>query len=96
MYSSLLFLPSFQHFVIFLSNRNYKTSHMKHFKLNIKHITILVADLCITGIPTKDYISVVKDFNSFLNDNHIYFDYIVKEDQMLVAKREEVSWSISE
>lgn len=69
---------------------------MKHFKLNIKHITILVADLCITGIPTKDYISVVKDFNSFLNDNHIYFDYIVKEDQMLVAKREEVSWSISE
>ena len=69
---------------------------MKHFKLNIVNTFTPVADLCITGIPTEDYISVVKDFNSFLNDNHIYFDYIVKENQMLVAKKKEVSWSISE
>ena len=69
---------------------------MKHFKLNIKYTAIPVADLCITGIPKEEHISVMKDFNSFLNDNHIYFDYIVKEDQMLVAKRKEVSWSISE
>lgn len=69
---------------------------MKHFKLNIEHTTIPVADLCITGISEKDRISVVKDFVRTLNDNHIYFDYIVKEDQMMVAKKKEVSWSISE
>ena len=69
---------------------------MKHFKLNIEHTAIPVADLCITEIPKEEYISVVKAFNSTLNDNHIYFDYIVKEDQMLVAKKKEVSWSISE
>lgn len=69
---------------------------MKHFKLNIKHTAIPVADLCITGISEKDRISVVKDFVRTLNDNHIYFDYIVKEDQMMVAKKKEVSWSISE
>ena len=69
---------------------------MKHFKLNIEHTAIPVADLCITGISEKDRISVIQDFVHTLNDNHIYFDYIVKEDQMLVAKKKEVSWSISE
>ena len=41
---------------------------MKHFKLNIERKPIPVADLCITGIPKEEYISVVKAFNSTLND----------------------------
>ena len=69
---------------------------MKHFKLNIEHNSIPVADLCITVLSEEDYTSVVKAFIHTLNDNHISFDYFIKEDQTIVAKKNEVSWSISE
>ena len=69
---------------------------MKHFKLNIVNTFTPVADLCITGIPTKDYISVIRDFTKTLNNYQINFDIIEKENQMMVAKKKEVSWSISE
>ena len=69
---------------------------MKHFKFNTEHRSVPVADLCITGISEEDHTSVVKAFIHTLNDNHISFDYFVKEGQMLIAKKKETSWSISE
>ena len=69
---------------------------MKHFKLNIERNYIPVADLCIAGISEDDYNSVVKVFTQALNDCHIPFDFFEKKDDMLIAKRIVVSWSISE
>ena len=69
---------------------------MKHFKFNISHTAIPIADLCISQVPGKEYTSVVKAFAHILNDCHIDFNIIEKENQMLVAKRYESSWSISE
>ena len=69
---------------------------MKHFKLNIERNYIPVADLCIAGIPEDDYNSVIKVFTQALNDCHISFDFFEKKDDMLIAKRIVVSWSISE
>lgn len=69
---------------------------MKHFKFNIEHTAIPVADLCISRVPKKEYASVIKAFARILNDCHIDFDIIEKEDQTLVAKKYESSWSISE
>lgn len=69
---------------------------MKHFKFNIEHTAIPVADLCISRVPKKEYASVIKAFARILNDCHIDFDIIEKEDQMLIAKKYESSWSISE
>ena len=69
---------------------------MKHFKLNIERNYIPVADLCIAGIPEDDYNSVVKVFTKVLNDCPIPFDFFEKKDDMLIAKRIVVSWSISE
>ena len=69
---------------------------MKHFKFNISHTAIPVADLCISQVPGKEYASVVKAFAHILDDCNIDFDIIEKENQMLVAKRYESSWSISE
>ena len=69
---------------------------MKHFKLNIERNYTPVADLCISGIPEDDYNSVVKIFTQALNDCHIPFDFFEKKDDMLIAKRIVVSWSISE
>lgn len=69
---------------------------MKHFKLNIESKFIPVADLCIAQISKKDYNSIVEAFAFILVNNQITFDTIEKEGQMLVAKKEETSWSISE
>lgn len=69
---------------------------MKHFKFNIEHTAIPVADLYISRVPKKEYASVIKAFARILNDCHIDFDIIEKEDQMLIAKKYESSWSISE
>ena len=69
---------------------------MKHFKFNTEYTTIPVADLCISKVPTKEYDLVIKAFTHILNDFHIDFDIIERENQMLVAKKYESSWSISE
>ena len=69
---------------------------MKHFKFNTEYTAIPVADLCISKVPTKEYASVIKAFAHILNDCHIDFDIIERENQMLVAKKYESSWSISE
>ena len=69
---------------------------MKHFKFNIEHRFVPVADLCITYAPEKDYNSVVKAFAFALVDSQIAFDTIEKEGQMLVAKKKEAKWSITE
>ena len=69
---------------------------MKHFKLNIKYTSTPVADLDISKVPEKDFDSVAKAFVHALVDSHIAFDYIDGTNTMLVAKKKEVSWSISE
>ena len=69
---------------------------MKHFKLSTKSNLISVADLCISRVPGKEYTSVMKAFANTLNDCHIDYSVIVIEDQTLVAKKIEASWSISE
>ena len=69
---------------------------MKHFKFNTEHTAIPVADLCLSRVPAKEYASVIKAFAHILNDCHIDFDIIERENQMLVAKKYESSWSISE
>ena len=69
---------------------------MKHFKFNIDYKLVPVADLCITQAPGKDYNSVVKAFAFALIDSQIAFDTIEKEGQMLVAKKKEAKWSITE
>lgn len=69
---------------------------MKHFKLNIESKFVPVADLCIAQVSKKDYNSIVETFAFILVNNQIPFDTIEKEDLMLVAKKEEISWSISE
>ena len=69
---------------------------MKHFKFNIDYKLVPVADLCITQAPEKDYNSVVKAFAFALIDSQIAFDYIDGINTMLVAKKKEISWSISE
>lgn len=69
---------------------------MKHFKFNTEHTAIPVADLCISQVPRKNYALVLKAFIHILYDCHIDFDIIEKEDQTLVAKKYESSWSISE
>ena len=69
---------------------------MKHFKLNIEHKSIPVADLCIAEISEEDHNSVIKAFTQALIDCHIPFDYIKEKNQMLIAERIVVSWSISE
>lgn len=69
---------------------------MKHFKLNIETKFVPVADLCIAQVSKKDYNSIVETFAFILVNKQITFDTIEKEGQMLVAKKEETSWSISE
>ena len=69
---------------------------MKHFKLNIEYISTPVADLDISKVSEKDFDSVAKAFVHALIDNHIAFDYIDGTNTRLVAKKKEVSWSISE
>ena len=69
---------------------------MKHFKLNIEHKSVPVADICIAQVPEKDYEAVAKAFIHALVDNHIAFDYVERTNKMFVAKIKEVSWSISE
>ena len=88
--------PSLRHFVKFPSNRNNKTSHIKHFKLNSKSTYIPVADLCVADVTRPNYSSVVKAFAHALDDYHIDFDCIDIEGQMLVAKQTVTSWLISE
>lgn len=84
------------HFVIFTLNKNNKISRMKHFKLNVETKFVPVADLCIAQVSKKDYNSIVEAFAFILVNKQITFDTIEKEGQMLVAKKEETSWSISE
>ena len=69
---------------------------MKHFKFNIEHRFVPVADLCIAQAPTEDYATILKVFACTLNDSHIAFDTIELEKQTFVAKKKETSWSISE
>ena len=69
---------------------------MKHFKLNIVNTYTPVADLFIPEISTKNFISVIEAFKKTLINCQIDFDIIVKEGQTIVAKKKEVSWSISE
>ena len=69
---------------------------MKHFKLNIESKFVPVADLCIAQVPEEDHSIALKAFAHTLIDCHIAFDIIEKENQMLVAKKYESSWSISE
>ena len=69
---------------------------MKHFKLNVEKKSVPVADICIAQVPEKDYEAVAKAFVHALVDNHIAFDYIDGTNTMLIAKKKEVSWSISE
>ena len=69
---------------------------MKHFKFNTEHKLVPVADLCIAQALEKDYNSIVKAFAFALIDSQIAFDTIEKEGQMLIAKKKETSWSITE
>lgn len=69
---------------------------MKHFKLNTERNLVPVADLCIADVARTDYPLVMQTFADALHDRHINFSIIVIEDQMLVAKKQVVSWSISE
>ena len=69
---------------------------MKHFKLNIEHKSVPVADICIAQVPEKDYETVAKAFIHALIESSIAFDYVERTNTMLVAKIKEVSWSISE
>ena len=69
---------------------------MKHFKFNIEHKIVPVADLCIAQSPEKDYNSIVKAVAFALIDSQIAFDTIEKEGQMLIAKKKETKWSITE
>lgn len=69
---------------------------MKHFKLNTERNLVPVADLCIADVARTDYPLVMQTFADALHDHHINFSIIIIEDQMLVAKKQVVSWSISE
>ena len=69
---------------------------MKHFKFNIEHHFVPVADLCIAQVPEEDHAIALKAFAHALVDCRIVFDIIEKENQTLVAKRKNTSWSISE
>lgn len=69
---------------------------MKHFKLNIEHKFIPVADICIALVPKEDYETVAKAFRHALNDAHIEFDVIVADDCQMIAKKKGFSFSISE
>lgn len=69
---------------------------MKHFKLNIEHKSVPVADICIAQVPEKDYETVAKAFCHALVDTHIEFDEIVTDGRQMVAKKKELSFSISE
>lgn len=69
---------------------------MKHFKLNIEHKFIPVADICIDQVPEKDYEKVAKAFGHALIDTHIEFDDIVTDGHQMVARKKELSFSISE
>ena len=69
---------------------------MKHFKFNIEHKLVPVADLCIAQAPTEDYATILKAFACTLNDNQIDFDTIELERQTFVAKKKITSWSITE
>lgn len=69
---------------------------MKHFKLNIEQKSIPVADVCIAQVPEKDYAKVAKAFGYALIDTHIEFDEIVTEGRQMVARKKELSFSISE
>ena len=69
---------------------------MKHFKLNIEHKSVPVADICIAQVPEKDYKIVAKTFGQALINAHIDFDEIVADGRQMVAKKKELSFSISE
>ena len=69
---------------------------MKHFKLNTERNLVPVADLCIADVARTDYPLVMQTFSDALHDRHINFSIIVIEGEMLVAKKQVVSWSISE
>ena len=69
---------------------------MKHFKLNTEHNLVPVADICIANVARTDYPWVMKVFTHALHDSHIDFSIIVLEGQMFVAKKQVVSWSVSE
>lgn len=69
---------------------------MKHFKLNIEQKSIPVADICIAQVPRKDYEAVTKAFCHALVDAHIEFDEIITDGRQMVAKKKELSFSISE
>ena len=69
---------------------------MKHFKLNIENKFVPVADLCISGVLEEDIIDIQILFAKTLVNCRIAFDIIEKENQMLVAKKKETSWSITE
>lgn len=69
---------------------------MKHFKLNIEHKSVPVADICIAQVPEKDYEAVAKAFIHTLIESSIAFDYVERTNTMLIAKKKELSFSISE
>lgn len=69
---------------------------MKHFKLNIEQKSVPVADICIAQVPEKDYEKVAKAFGHALIDTHIEFDEIVTDGRQMVARKKELSFSISE
>ena len=69
---------------------------MKHFKFNTEQRFVPVADLCIAQSSEKDFNSIVKAFAFALVDSQIAFDIIEKEGQMLIAKKKETKWSITE
>lgn len=69
---------------------------MKHFKLNIEHKSVPVADICIAQVPEKDYEKVAKAFGHVLIDTHIEFDEIITDGRQMIARKKELSFSISE
>ena len=69
---------------------------MKHFKLNIEQKSVPVADICIAQVPEKDYEAVAKAFIHALIESSIAFDYVERTNTMLIAKKKELSFSISE
>ena len=69
---------------------------MKHFKLKIEQNLIPVADLYLPQVLEKDRTTIANAFVHALKDSHIDFDIVIKEDQMLIAKKKEITWSISE
>ena len=69
---------------------------MKHFKFNTEQRFVPVADLCIADVARTDYPLVMQTFSDALHDRHINFSIIVIEGEMLVAKKQVVSWLVSE